>query len=98
MTGWQTALAIATGCETSWVKTGELGRGPPYVRTSEERVVPDIWSSSRRIDRALEGKTNEERRLVIQRSDRVHYALGILGVEGDFENLDLDNDENPTGS
>jgi hypothetical protein len=80
------------------MKTGELGRGPPYTRTSEERVVPDIWSSSRRIDRALEGKTNNERQLVIGRSDRAHYALGLLSVEEDFENLDLDNDEKPTGS
>jgi hypothetical protein len=93
LTGWQTALAIATGCETSWVKASELGRGPPYNRTSEERVTPDVWNTSRRIDRALEGKTNAEKRFVIDKSDRVHYALGILGVEQDFENLDLDNDE-----
>jgi len=53
---------------------------------------------SRRIDRALEGKTNNERQLVIGRSDRVHYALGLLSVEEDFENLDLDNNESPTGS
>jgi len=75
------------------VKTAELGKGPPYIRTSEERFVPDIWSNSRRIDRAFMGKTNEEKRLVIEKSDRVHYALGILGVEEDFENLDLDNEE-----
>ncbi|KAG0649522.1 hypothetical protein D0Z07_4259 [Hyphodiscus hymeniophilus] len=94
LTGWQTALAIATGCETSWVKIGELGRGPPYSRTSEERVVPDIWNSGRRVDRAIEAsKANEERRLVIPKADRIHYALGVLGVEEDFEHLDLDNDE-----
>ena len=75
------------------MKNGELGRGPPYTRTSEERVVPDIWNSSRRIDRALEGNNNDESRLVIERSDRVHYALGLLSVEEDFENLALDNDD-----
>lgn len=95
LTGWQTALAIATGCETSWVKVGELGRGPPYTRTREERICPDIWnSSSRRLDRALEGtKTGEEKRLVIHRSDRVHYALGLLAVEEDFDNLELDDEK-----
>lgn len=72
------------------MKTGELGKGPLYTRTKEERVVPDIWSSSRRIDRAFDGKTSEERRLVIERSDRVHYAMGMLSLEEDFENLDLD--------
>ena len=41
------------------------------------------------------GLSNEEKRLVIEKADRVHYALGILGVQEDFENLDLDNDEVP---
>jgi hypothetical protein len=31
--------------------------------------------------------------LIISGADRVHYALGMLGVEEDFENLDLDNDD-----
>jgi hypothetical protein len=95
LTGWQTALAIASGCEASWVKTGELGKGPQYTRSKEERVVPDIWSNARRIDRAFSGKTNEEKRLMIERSDRVHYALGVLGLQEDFENLYLDNDNRP---
>ena len=69
---------------------GELGKGPVYVRTKDERVVPDIWGSLRRIDRALEGKTSEERRMVIEKSDRVQYALGVIGLEGDFEGLDLE--------
>lgn len=29
-------------------------------------------------------------KLVLQRADRVHYALGILGVENDLENLDIE--------
>ena len=69
---------------------GELGKGPVYVRTEEKRVVPDIWASSRRIDRALEGKTSQERRMVIEKSDRVQYALGVIGIEEDFEGLDLE--------
>jgi hypothetical protein len=94
LTGWQTALAVATGCETSWVKMGELGKGPVYTRTKEVRVVPDVWSNSRRIDRALQGKTNEERRMVIEKSDRVQYALGIISLEEDFEGLDLETRDN----
>ncbi|KAL2061838.1 hypothetical protein VTL71DRAFT_7216 [Oculimacula yallundae] len=90
LTGWQTALAVATGCETSWIKMGELGKGPVYVRTKDQRIVPDIWVSSRRIDRALEGKTSEERRMVIEKDDRVQYALGVLGLEEDFMGLDLE--------
>lgn len=29
--------------------------------------------------------------MVVSGGDRVYYALGILGVEEDFETLDLDN-------
>ncbi|KAH8648788.1 hypothetical protein BGZ60DRAFT_474269 [Tricladium varicosporioides] len=98
LTGWQTALAIASGCETFWVKAAELGKGPPYTRTRVDRVAPDIWSNKRRIDRRMEEEgrreegRNGEGRLVVSGSDRVHYALGVLGVEEDFERLDLDND------
>ncbi|TVY36121.1 hypothetical protein LSUB1_G005345 [Lachnellula subtilissima] len=91
LTGWQTSLAIATGCETSWCKTAELGKGPAYTRITTPREVPDIWLKPRRADEAFEAKTNDERR-VVSGGDRVHYALGILGVEEDFETLDLDND------
>ena len=58
-------------------------------------MVPDIWANARRIDRAFSGKTNEEKRLMIERSDRVHYALGVLGLQEDFESLDLDNNDRP---
>jgi hypothetical protein len=53
------------------------------------------WKRSRRLDRTLINKSNANGNVVIKRSDRVHYALGLLSVESDFENLDLDNDENP---
>jgi hypothetical protein len=56
-------------------------------------VVPDILISSRRIDRALLGLSADERKVAIERSDRVHYALGVLSIQEDFENLDLDSDE-----
>jgi hypothetical protein len=32
-------------------------------------------------------------RLVIKGTDRAHYALGILGLESDYENLEIDDDE-----
>jgi len=71
-----------------------MGKGPPYTRSSEEPLVGGIIQASRRIDRALSGKTTKERRLLIEKPDRVHYALGILSIEEDFENLDLDEDDN----
>ncbi|RDL38855.1 uncharacterized protein BP5553_03195 [Venustampulla echinocandica] len=92
LTGWQTALAVAGGCEGSWVKAGEMGHGPPYARTSEVEFAPDIWNRPRRVDKELENRSNQETRMVVSRSERVHFALGLLGVEGDFEHLNMDNE------
>ncbi len=47
-------------------------------------------TSSRRIERAMEGKRSEGRRMVIEKTDRVQYALGVLGLQEDFEALDLE--------
>lgn len=30
LTGWQSAAAIATGCETAWRSAAKAGKGPPY--------------------------------------------------------------------
>ncbi|EPE31307.1 Zn2/Cys6 DNA-binding protein [Glarea lozoyensis ATCC 20868] len=131
LTGWQTALAIANGCETCWIKTAEIGRGPPYTRLEDQiphlatpaRPFPpqsavrlssftpqmpgekdttaglsaggrgntDIWNTGRRIDRAFLGKSELERRGLLKEGGRVHYALGVLGVESDFEGLGLED-------
>lgn len=54
----------------------------------------NIWNTGRRIDRAFSGRTDEERRGMLKlEGSRVHYALGVLGVESDFEGLGLDDDE-----
>ena len=36
---------------------------------------------------------NDERKLVVRGTDRVHFALGILGLESDYENLELKEEE-----
>jgi hypothetical protein len=89
LTAWQTAMAIASGCEASWVKTYEAGKGPPYTRSVDDGLVPSVVPMSRRIDRAFIGKTNAERRLELEKPDRAHYALGVLGLEEDFQGLDV---------
>ena len=53
--------------------------------------MPGIWRS-RKVDRATMDQ-KVDGRLAVQQGDRVHYALGVLGVEEDFDHLDLDNDE-----
>lgn len=78
-----------------------------YERKEDVGVwnTPDVWGDERRIDRARREGGGEgaggvgegvrmvgDRRMVIERTDRVHYALGILGMSGDFEGLDVNGE------
>ncbi|QSZ34049.1 hypothetical protein DSL72_005629 [Monilinia vaccinii-corymbosi] len=93
LTGWGTALSIATGCETSWIKAAEMGRGPPYARTKDEQVTPQAWNPAQSVDRVAlkEQRAATDGNFVIGTHERIQYALGVLGVQDDFENLDLDS-------
>jgi len=42
LTGWQTGLSIAIGCETAWVKAAENKRGPPYTRVTERELPQNV--------------------------------------------------------
>lgn len=94
LTGWQSARRIADGCESSWIKAAQLGRGAPYSRTTEAGIVPiSVWQNPRRIDRVIqELEPNEDQRIVVAKSERASYALGLLSVERDLELLELKDD------
>ncbi|KAF4979947.1 hypothetical protein FZEAL_3958 [Fusarium zealandicum] len=94
LTGWQSARRIADGCESSWMKAAQLGRGAPYVRAADPGSVPvSVWQNPRRIDRIIhELPPDEERRIVLAKSERASFALGLLGVEQDLEVLELKDD------
>ncbi|KAI9865197.1 MAG: hypothetical protein M1813_002517 [Trichoglossum hirsutum] len=90
MTGWQSATAVAAGCESSWVRQGQLGKGPPYLRTR------DLWAKDERVSGNLPGPndpvvdSNSDRRFIqVNPRARVHWAIGIIGVEEDMENLSV---------
>lgn len=90
LTGWQSALSVVHGCEATWVKVAALGRGPPYTQSTEDQAAPNIGNDNRRIiDKEMD---SVDRRLVVRESARARYALGLLGVEEDFDNLVLDED------
>ncbi|PQE21429.1 hypothetical protein CJF30_00008298 [Rutstroemia sp. NJR-2017a BBW] len=122
LTGWESALAIAAGCETSWTKAAEFGKGPPYIKVEdeeEEDPTAQIWNSVRSLqkdhlgpfyrgegqgegmgsggredrERNMEGGVGmgerKERKLVLKTPERIHYALGVLGFQEDFGNLEL---------
>lgn len=72
-----------------------MGRGPPYTRTIGEKSSQLVWNNTRRLDRAIAevDGVDGERRFVVAKTDRAHYALGILGFQDDFARLDLDDDD-----
>lgn len=87
-----TNSSVATGCEKSWIKAAEMGRGPLYERTGDERVHTKTWDTDRRLGRAtVQDHQGTDQRFVISTHERIHFALGVLGVQDDFENLDLDS-------
>jgi hypothetical protein len=101
-TGWQTSAAVAAACEVSWEKMGEAGRGPVY-KTTMDRNNTDL--RVRRKNKLGDGSTREEdddkstgpglptynrKAIHTNQSTRVHWALGLLSVEKDIEQLNLD--------
>ena len=90
LTGWQSAVQIAEGCESAWTKAALLGRGAPYDRPMELQLEfpPSVWLNPRRIDRRIQ-ELQGENRLVLAKTERAHYALGLLGMEQDLEQLEL---------
>jgi hypothetical protein len=101
LTGWESARQIADGCETAWTRAAANGRGPPYVRATGMGAVgaymhgdkrrPSVWGNPRRIDKRIQ--EIEDEKWVLEKEEKAHYALGILGVQEDLEKLDLDTAE-----
>ncbi|KAK6957888.1 hypothetical protein Daesc_000677 [Daldinia eschscholtzii] len=95
LTGWQSARQIAVGCESSWTKAAQLGRGPPYARSVNLNVDPpgSVWVNARRIDKRIQEINGDESKIVLAKGEKASYAMGLLAVEHDLEKLDLDASE-----
>ncbi|KAL1883806.1 hypothetical protein VTK73DRAFT_8342 [Phialemonium thermophilum] len=91
LTGWQSARQIADGCESAWTKAASVGRGPPYQRAPELElaVPPSVWINPRRIDRKIRELETDQGKFVLTKSERAHYALGLLSMEQDMDKLEL---------
>jgi Fungal specific transcription factor domain len=69
LSGWQTAAAVAAGCEFAWEATGKAGRGPPYRptmdwRSKDERVGDKVMKNKARASKAQQkGKEKEKERV-----------------------------------
>ena len=104
MTGWQTSAAVAAACEIAWERQGLAGRGPPYQRSLDRnnkdarvngtsRLADSGAAKVEAVDAATEHEgqfVSHDRNLIGKHSStRVHWALGLLGVEKDIEKLEL---------
>ena len=88
-TGWQSAFTIASGCEIAWERTGRMGKGPQYSRTVKD-YPQDERIGHIQPDLAVPPQDNNDRRLIATNAGtRVHWAVGILGVEEDLSSLSL---------
>lgn len=99
LTGWESAASIARGCQTSWIKSAEMGRGAPWTRISRADNGNDgsgNIGNQRMIDKALLEQGSSSEKFVIQPKDRAQFALGVLGIEEDLDNLDLKNENERT--
>lgn len=92
LTGWQTSVAIANGCETSWIKTADMGRGPAYTRVAKgEKADPTMRHyGQRRIDIALLNRSDDAQKLWVSKQEKVKYCLGLLSLEDDFDQIELE--------
>lgn len=94
LTGWQTSALIASGCERSWMKAAEMGKGPPYQRTMNAAAKDDRVAGRSRDPIALRNppKDNNDRRFVmVNPGSRVYWAMGILSAEEDMSMLSLND-------
>lgn len=88
-TGWGSAELIGKGIETSWVKAGEMGRGPPYQRVEMPRQSDDprlnhSWELARDPNAKPEEMDDSDRRLInVKPNARLNWAIGVIGMEED---------------
>lgn len=94
LTGFETASHIARGCETSWTRAAEMGKGAPYTRYTEQTPVDKVWiRAGERLERMkiTAGEETHVHPQSTERVGRVQFAVGILGVTSRFGDLDLDS-------
>ena len=62
LSGWQTAAAVAAGCEFAWEATGNAGRGPPYRPTMDWRNKDDRLGDKTLKKQAKEAEAQQKKR------------------------------------
>ncbi|QSS52079.1 C6 finger domain-containing protein [Histoplasma capsulatum var. duboisii H88] len=83
LTGGSSATAVASGCETAWVKAFEAGGGAPYQRTMNRMAHIDRGQGE------VSLMPNDQRKFVtVNRSASLTWAMGVLSLQGDYSRPD----------
>ncbi|RAH82606.1 hypothetical protein BO86DRAFT_72304 [Aspergillus japonicus CBS 114.51] len=98
LSGWRTSDAIARGCENAWVVAAAQGRGPPYTRRDRTLNQPaSMWTPPPEAEEDSNGGgsgpyTSSERRFItVSKRPNANWAMGILSLEDDILNLDIND-------
>lgn len=81
LSGWQTAAAVAAGCEFAWEATGKAGRGPPYTPTMDWRNKDDRVGDKTMKNKAKADKAQQQQ----QREKEKEKERGAEGEEDEEE-------------
>lgn len=90
LTGWQTSALIASGCERAWMAAAEMGKGPPYTRTMNATAKDDRVSGRSRVYQGPPKDNNDRRFIHVNPGTRVYWAIGIIGMEEDMQQLKVE--------
>lgn len=92
--GFASAGIMAYGCQTSWIKAYEMGRGPPHTRRFDSSPTDERSSGSENMTERPKPPRREppvpsmvdvtDRQYIsVFNQTRLHYAVGLLGTEED---------------
>jgi hypothetical protein len=59
----------------------------------EKKIDQEEWYNARRRTDPASLQAQERSNRLTARTERVHYAVGLIGVQQDLENFDLEGDE-----
>ena len=92
-TGWTSAETCANGCQTSWIRTAEMGRGAPWTRMIRDPYSPDQRSSGRYLHKrgGQLVESNDRRLLHYQPDTRLTWGFGLLGTIEDLGHMSIND-------
>jgi len=89
--GWASAGLCANGCETTWCRAAEMGRGPPYERVNRDVHATDNRVRGEQSYMSADAPINayDSRFVPSNEVAQMTWAIGLLGTEKDLQKMSL---------